>query len=103
MSMPSDDLNSDDRVMVKRPEPEYASIKCLTLWSEVGGRIWSRMYCVNMGRMELLFWKKEPAGLTNWKSSMYSVLLAFGSVTHVLRCRCSPRSSMTASGSCSSE
>ena len=65
------------------------------------GRIFSRMYCVKTGRMELLFWKKEPAGLTNWKSEMYSVDLALGSVIHVLRWMCSPLSSITASESVS--
>ena len=51
----------------------------------VGGRMWSRMYCVKGERMELLFWKKEPAGLVNLYESMYSVDVAFESVMQVLR------------------
>ncbi len=31
MSMPREDLNSEERVMVKRPEPEYASMRCVIL------------------------------------------------------------------------
>ena len=57
----------------------------------VEGRMCSRMYCVKMGRMELLFWKKEPAGLTNWNESMYSVDFALESVMQILRSINSPR------------
>jgi hypothetical protein len=66
ISIPSEDLNRLDSVIVKRPEPEYASIRCVMAWFGVVGRMWSRIYCVKTGRIELLFWKNEPAGLTNW-------------------------------------
>ena len=57
MSIPVLDAKREERVIVNSPEPEYASIKYLTGFSpeERGGKIFSRMYWVNGGRMELLF------------------------------------------------
>ena len=45
----------------------------------------------------MLFWKKAPAGLVKTKSSMYSVLVAFWSVMHVLKSTCVSVSTRTAS------
>lgn len=44
MSIPREDWKSEERVMVNKPLPEYASIRCVMLWLGVDGRICSRMY-----------------------------------------------------------
>ena len=46
------------------------------------------MYCVKGGRIELLFWKKDPAMLVKTKSSMYSVELPLLSVMQDLKYVC---------------
>ena len=58
ISMPREDENSEESVTVNRPEPQYASIRYLidlVLASGPEGRMWLRMYAVNLGRIELLF------------------------------------------------
>ena len=78
MSIPREWVKRDERVMVNRPLPEYASMR-LPIFGpvELGGRMWSRMYEVKLDRMELLFWKKVPALFTNFQSSMYSTEVPF--------------------------
>src|SRR5690625_1418446 len=93
MSMPVECWKTEARVMVKSPEPEYASMRYLMGEAaaavedddeEAGGRMRSLIYEVNLGRIELLFWKKEPAGLVKMWSPIYSVVVALESVSQDL-------------------
>ena len=80
MSMPREWVKSGERVMVKRPEPEKVSRRVVRGFGDEeeevgdgegggggggGSRMCWRIQSVKMGRMELLFWKKAPAGLVN--------------------------------------
>ena len=50
--------------------------------------MWSRIYWVKTGRIELLFWKKDPAILVKTKSSIYSVDVPLLSVMQDLKSVC---------------